>query len=102
MTKYKSNENIVFLAFTRDSKDDLKNGFFPNYKLDFKIIPNSEKLILETFKMWWGYPCTILLDKHGKVYKVFVGGKQDVNLASKNIETVISNALKELIEEDKK
>lgn len=97
VSKYKSINDVMFLSFTIDSKEELEKDFFPNYKLDFKVVPNSEKLILEKFKNWWGYPCSFIIDKSGEVNEVIVGGNSNSLEASKEIEEKLTFKLDTLL-----
>lgn len=95
--KYNQREDVVFLSFSRDSEEILNEDFFPQHKLDFEIIPNAESLILHTFKSWWGFPTTFIIDKSGKIYKVLSGGKTDAIEASLETEKTLSLLIDECL-----
>lgn len=95
--KYNQREDVVFLSFTRDTEEILNEDFFPHHKLDFEIIPNAESLILQTFKSWWGFPTTFIVDKSGKVFKVLSGGKTNAVEASLEAEKTISLLIDECL-----
>lgn len=95
--KYKERDDIIFISFTTDNKETLEEEFFPNYNLDFEIIQNSQDMILEVFKIWWGYPTTIIIDKSGKIHRITSGGKSDAEEASKEIEEMLSKSIDECL-----
>lgn len=96
--KYKEREDVMFISFTRETKQILAEEFFPNYNLDFEIIPNSERTILEVFRSWWGYPTTIIVDKSGTIHRISSGGNSDPEIASTEIEALLSKSIDECLE----
>jgi peroxiredoxin len=75
------NKNIVLLGITFDSKAVLDQYFFPKYKFDFKIIPNSMDIIKRIGNT--GFPTTFIIDSKGKVKDVWnVGLIGDLKIAA--------------------
>lgn len=72
MEKY-GKEKVNYLGITTDSENDTKETIEEtNWK--FEQISNAKKLITETFKMYWGYPTTFIVDKNGVIIHAFSGG----------------------------
>jgi peroxiredoxin len=96
--RYQDNKDVVFISFTREDKQILEEEFFPNYDLDFHIIPDSEAIILEVFRSWWGYPTTIVVDKSGRIHTITSGGKTESEEASREIEEFLSKSIDACLE----
>lgn len=96
---YQERSDIEFISFTRDDKEDLVESFFPNHALLFEIIPDSEKSILDVFKIWWGFPTTMVIDKTGKIRLITSGGKPDADEASREIKETLIKAIEECLKE---
>jgi cytochrome oxidase Cu insertion factor (SCO1/SenC/PrrC family) len=92
---YKERGDIEFISFTIDEKRDIIEGFLPFYQLKFEIIPDAENTILDVFKSWWGFPTTIVIDKSGKIHKIFSGGGTNEEEASKEIESTLIRLIDE-------
>ncbi|MBL7791046.1 MAG: TlpA family protein disulfide reductase [Saprospiraceae bacterium] len=95
---YKERSDIEFISFTTDDKQDIIEGFLPFHQLKFEIIPDAENTISEVFKSWWGFPTTIIIDKSGKIHKIFSGGMTDEKEASKEIERTLIRLIDECLE----
>jgi peroxiredoxin len=65
------NKEALFFGITYETLMTLKSDFFPKYKFDFAIVPDS-KNITEMFAA--GYPTTYIIDKNGIVKAAWNGG----------------------------
>ncbi len=95
---YKNRDDIQFISFTTDTKQNVINDFLPFHTLNFEIIPDAENTIFNVFKSWWGFPTTIVIDKTGKIHKIFSGGSTDKKEGSKKIKTTLIKLIDECIE----
>ena len=78
LQKQYSQKGIKFIAFSRDSNDELKE-FLISKPFDFTHIPGSESIIKSQFAILWGYPMTIVTDKKNKVIQAF-GKLSEINI----------------------
>jgi thiol-disulfide isomerase/thioredoxin len=67
--KYRS-VGINFIAVGLDSKEQIID-FLKNNSFDYKIIPGGERLTKKKYKMFWGYPLTIVSDRENIIVGVF-------------------------------
>ena len=74
VAEYKNN-NVEFLAITRETIKRIKEEFLKKYKLDFKIIPEASRYINKV--MASGYPTTYILDTKGIIRESWNGGRTD-------------------------
>ena len=95
---YEERDDIEFISFTTDEKQDIIEGFLPFHQFKFEIIPDAENTILEVFRIWWGFPTTIIIDKSGKIFKIFSGGVTDEEEASKEIKSTLIRLIDECLE----
>lgn len=95
---YKERDDVAFISFTTDEKQDIIESFLPFHQLEFEIIPDAKLTIIEVFKIWWGFPTTIVIDKSGKIHKVFTGGSTDEEEASKEIERTLRGLIDDCLE----
>ena len=101
---YRSDSNVQFLSFFRDSVFIDSTGVYYQSKvlttdtmgmrpqkidLDFTIIPNS-KSIKESFNVFW-FPTNIVIDENGVVRDIIVGSSKDRkhNVLESNIKRAI-------------
>lgn len=96
--KYKDRSDIVFLSFSLDSKDDLLRSFFPNHALQFEVVPEAQAGIFDVFKIKWGFPTSMVVDKAGRIHMITSGGSTDEQEASKNIFDALSGSIAECLE----
>jgi thiol-disulfide isomerase/thioredoxin len=82
VAKYKNNPNVVFIAFTGDSKENLKE-FFKNKSFDYKIAITRE--VQRKYKLS-GIPKHIVIDRNGNIIKKVEG-------ADPNIENILINTI---------
>lgn len=82
---YKEREEIEFISFTTETINSLDEYFFPNWELNFEIVPDARDLILDTFHSWYGFPTTIVVNKKGQIHKIFSGGLTDPKEANEEI-----------------
>ncbi|MEO6132281.1 MAG: hypothetical protein ABIQ02_10570, partial [Saprospiraceae bacterium] len=56
-------KNVNFLAIGRNSPKDITD-FLVAHPFNFEHIAYGEPIIVGNFKMTWGYPTTLVIDKH--------------------------------------
>lgn len=69
-------DQINYLAIGRDRKSDVQE-FLREHPWDFKQVTDGNDIMMNDFKLSWGYPTTLLLDKDAKIVLAFSGGKPD-------------------------
>jgi len=67
---YKSNSNVVFLAFAKDT-NDLLGKFLSKTLFEYNIIPNANN-ISKLYNIY-AYPTHIIIDKNGNISYASVG-----------------------------
>ena len=72
-------KDIVFLAITWETANRINKVFFPDYKLDFLILPDAKKVIDKIEGS--GYPTTYIIDQYGIIKEVWCGGSSDEKIA---------------------
>lgn len=70
---YKNKDNIEFLGLSIDDSAYIAKAFIGKYKFDFKIVPHAEYIAHQFCVL--GYPKTYIIDRQGKIRKVFIGLK---------------------------
>lgn len=73
--KYAS-EDIVFIAFSTDSDQAIKDKLLPKYTFKYKLV-SSKYDLSKLYCIVAGYPTNMVLDREGMVKLVFNGGKVD-------------------------
>lgn len=66
-------KDFKLLSFSTDNRIAIKD-FMSERKISFEIFPLSSDLIHNTFKMDFGYPTTIFLNKKGEIVEFKNGG----------------------------
>jgi len=84
--KYKNREDIVFLAFTFNTKEQLK-PFLEKHEFLYKIIPNSKKIIHD-FNIIT-FPKNIIINTKGKIV-LHSGFYRDVHSIENKIDELIN------------
>jgi peroxiredoxin len=92
---YKDKSDIEFISFTLDSEDELLKYFFPNNSLSFEIISDAKNIIFDVFKIKWGFPTSMVVDKNGMIHLITSGGNTNEEEAIRNIIETLSNAIEE-------
>ena len=90
------NTGVVFIAFSRDEANQLSD-FLKDHRFDYWIIPKQFD-IEEKFCLLFGYPEQMVIDRKGKVRKIFTGGFTDERAMSApydSLQPVINTCLKE-------
>ena len=77
-------DEFNFIAIGMDDEKDI-NHFLNNNPWTFDQLASGSKLILDVFKIGWGFPTTFVLDKEGVIIGAFSGGTTD-EMAVQNIE----------------
>lgn len=63
---YADNEDVVFIAFARNSKDQLEI-FLKDHPFLYKVVPTDKGFIADKFEIN-AYPVNIIVDKDGKYF----------------------------------
>ena len=81
-------DEFNFIAIGMDDEKDI-NHFLNNNPWTFDQLASGSKLILDVFKIGWGFPTTFVLDKEGVIIGAFSGGTTD-EMAAQNIENTLA------------
>ena len=81
-------DEFNFIAIGMDDEKDI-NHFLNNNPWTFDQLASGSKLILDVFKIGWGFPTTFVLDKEGVIIGAFSGGTTD-ETAVQNIENTLA------------
>jgi thiol-disulfide isomerase/thioredoxin len=76
LSKEFDDKNFVIISFGLDDTKEVIE-FIKKTPMDFKIFPDSHELIANKFKLNFGYPTNIFLDKEGKIIDFRTGGAMD-------------------------
>ena len=71
VSKY-SDKNVQFISFAPESSDILL-PFLREHPFKFKTVANSENIRQDIFKLFSGWPYSIIIDKKGKINKIWWG-----------------------------
>jgi peroxiredoxin len=66
-------KDFLLLTFSTDDKNSI-NGFMKKRTANYIIFPDSKPLIVNAFKMEFGFPVNMILDKEGKIVEFKMGG----------------------------
>jgi len=66
-------EKVNFLSIGRTNEEETV-AFLKLHPWNFDQIKNGQPLIEDVFKFGWGYPVTMLINKHGQIVECFNGG----------------------------
>lgn len=88
-------EKVNYVSFSRDSENDIKEFLKSNTFL-FSNIPDAKLIIEENFRLIWGYPSTIVVNREGRIVEIFQGSKLK-NDPSISVTTAIDSLLAELL-----
>ena len=69
-------KDFLMLSFSTDDKKSLQE-FMSARKINYAVVENSKKLIDDTFRMKFGYPTNLILDKSGKIVEFKTGGPME-------------------------
>lgn len=69
-------EKVNYIAIGRDRAQDVKD-FLAETPWKFEQIADGNAIIMDVFKIRWGYPTTFLLNKNAEIILAFSGGKSD-------------------------
>lgn len=64
--RYKDNDNVVFLSFARNNKEDIE-VFLKDHPVLYNVIPTEMDYIKDNFGIN-AYPVNLILDKRGKYF----------------------------------
>lgn len=76
LTNEFSDKEFKILSFALDDNNAIKE-FIQKHHVKFEIFPSSDDLINNSFKMTFGYPTTIFLNKEGRIVEFITGGAMD-------------------------
>ena len=88
MLKHYDKEEVIFIAFALDGKEELKK-FLAEFPFDYQIIPEAFAQA-DAYKVQ-GYPTHVILDKRGNVRSTLTGGSADRH---KQIQPLIDRLLR--------
>ncbi len=88
MIKHYDKEQVVFIAFALDGKEELKK-FLEEIPFDYQIIPEAFAQA-DAYKVQ-GYPTHVILDKRGNIRSTLTGGSADRH---KQIQPLIDRLLR--------
>lgn len=71
VTQYQYDSDVVFLSFTTETIPFLEDDFFPNYSLLFKIVPDFRQFLADEFRVPWGFPITMVIDRATKIHSIY-------------------------------
>lgn len=78
-----NDDNIVFIMITFD-KPEVIREIVKNYDLKYKMISLTQEE-LATWDLRFGYPSSFILDRDGNIVYAKMGGKFDVESATKEV-----------------
>ena len=86
---YKDNKDVVFIAFAKNSKEELA-PFLKEHPFLYKVIPTEKDYIKTKFESN-AYPVNIIVDKNGKYF--FNSGASGIGIST-ILQRQIEKALK--------
>ena len=81
-------DDINYIAFGIDDEKDI-NGFLKNHPWSFDQVAAGTTMMLDEFKIVFGFPTTFVIDQQGIIIDAFSGGTTDEQ-AVKEIEDKLS------------
>jgi peroxiredoxin len=69
-------DDLVILSFATDKEDRLKE-FMTKRPVNFPVVASADKFVDEVFKLDFGFPTNILLNKNGEIADFSIGGATD-------------------------
>ncbi len=69
-------KNFLILSFATDDENAIRE-FMSKRTIDYEIFPQANDVIEKTFKMSFGYPTNLFLNKHGEIVEFKVGGAME-------------------------
>jgi len=90
------NDSVKFISITKETKSNILDFFSNKKHFDFEIISDNEEIFREifSFKVGFGYPTTLVIDKEGVIRYIKSGGYSD-----KRAKNAIKNDLLPIIDE---
>lgn len=88
-------DQINYIGIGRDTEKDIKE-FLVEHPWQFDQITNAETLIMDVFKIRWGFPTTFVLNRNAEIVAAFSGGKTDSSAVQEIQDTLIPVIEKEL------
>jgi len=95
-----ADKDVEFIALTFESEKDLNEYFIPLHEFNFDMIPNCGPLIMEELNHPFGFPTAFVVDRHGKIDKLMIGGSTDEDEAKENIQSGLIPAIENCLKED--
>lgn len=89
-----SDKDFVILSFARDNAKSIKK-FIKKRPIEFSVFANAKDLIKNKFKMGFGYPTNIFLNKNGEIVDFKIGAGTDEPALNR-----MKKEMKELIEKE--
>lgn len=90
MLQQKYSDKLQVISLCTDSEFEIAK-FLGKHHLEYVVIPNAKDIIENRFRMFWGYPKSILVDQDGKVLGMTRNflGQNDMNF--QKIDNLINN-----------
>ncbi|HMJ48728.1 MAG TPA: redoxin domain-containing protein [Ferruginibacter sp.] len=70
-------KKVTFISFAPEDSITLKT-FFITHPFNFAIVPKSEKVRSEEFKLFSAWPYSIIIDREGKIFKMWAGATENI------------------------
>lgn len=89
-------EDVKFLALADDSEPELVAEFLRTNEFEFKVIPQAQNIIWETFGNPAGFPALFVIDREGKIQHLSAGGsseKEQIKVVQETLIAVIDKWL---------
>lgn len=89
-------QEVNYLAISRDPEQEVEEFLKKNTFL-FTHVPNAEQIIEENFRLIWGYPSTIVVDRKGRIVEIYEGAKLKSD-PSIDVTTAVDSLLTDLLQ----
>jgi thiol-disulfide isomerase/thioredoxin len=89
-------KGFVILSFGRDDAQSIEE-FRRENPMHFSVFANSKELMVNTFKMNFGFPTNVFLDRNGRIVELRTGGAMDeagLRKTKEEFKTLIEDKLK--------
>ena len=79
LVSYYSGKKVEFISFAPEDNATLK-AFILKHPFNFDIVPESENIRSEDFKLFSAWPYFIIIDQAGKISKMWFGATENIQL----------------------
>ena len=73
LVKLYSGKKVTFISLAAENST-LLSKFFKKHSFSFATIPDSDEIMYGAFKLESIWPYSVIIDKEGKIYKIWFGG----------------------------